>query len=98
MPFAYIMKNLQPGMAAKRSNWAGYVKKTAAEGAAEDTYTLTFVNRAGTQKVYTVTAGVISTTDALSMDAEFLAGMLSDDWVSGTIEAFEASRSGTGTW
>jgi len=98
MPFAFIMKNLQPGYAAKRPSWAGYVKKTAASGAAEDTYTLTFKNRAGTEKVYSVTAGVISTSDAITMDAELLAAMLSEDWISGTIESFEASRSGQGTW
>ena len=98
MPFAYVMKNLQPGQAAKRANWAGYVKKTAAEGAAEGTYTLTFVNRAGTQYVYSVVDGEITATNAATMDAELLAAMLSEDWISGETTAFEASRSGTGTW
>ena len=101
MPFAYVMQNLQPGMAAKRPSWNGYVKKTVATGAEEGSYSLTFKKRDGTENKYDVTATgitVASGSSAVLMDPELLAAMLSDDWITGSIDTFESARSGSGTW
>lgn len=94
--FADAIAQLTDGKAAKRPNWAGYVKRVDGENGA---YSIVFVKRAGTQNTYAVSsAGVITTEGAVSLDVDLFAGMLSTDWLIGDAASFEQGRTGTGTW
>lgn len=98
MPFAYAMQGLNDGDAVKRQGWAGYVKKTVTN-AETGAYKITFVKRDGTETEYAVAAnGTITASSPITLDVDLMAAMLSDDWIKGTAAAFEAARSGTGTW
>ena len=94
--FADAIAQLTDGKAAKRPNWAGYVKRVDGEGGA---YSIVFVKRDGTMNTYAVSAeGVITTEGAVSMDADLFAAMCSTDWIIGDAADFEQGRTGTGTW
>ena len=94
--FADAIAQLTDGMAAKRPNWAGYVKRIDGENGE---YNVVFVKRDGTQNTYAVTsAGVITTEAAVSMDADLFAAMCSTDWIIGDAASFEQGRTGSGTW
>ena len=94
--FADAIAQLTDGKAAKRPNWAGYVKRIDGENGE---YNVVFVKRDGTQNTYAVTsAGVITTEAAVSMDAELFAAMCSTDWIIGAAASFEQARIGSGTW
>ena len=98
MTIADAVASLTTGKAAKRPSWNGYLKRVD-DATTEGAYTLTFKNRTGTEYVYSVSAaGVITTSDSLTMDCDLFAAMLSTDWIIGDTSEFEASRSGTGTW
>lgn len=95
MPYSYVINSLEAGMAAKRPNMVGYVKKTIPTDAADGEYELTFVKRDGTETVYEVAAdGTVTCTSPMSFDVELAAGMMADDWISGTVDSFESARSG----
>ena len=94
--FADAIAQLTDGKAAKRPNWAGYVKRIDGENGE---YNVVFVKRDGTQNTYAVTsAGVITTEAAVSMDADLFAAMCSTDWIIGDAASFEQARTGSGTW
>ena len=94
--FADAIAQLTDGKAAKRPNWAGYVKRVEGQDGA---YNIVFVKRDGTQNTYAVSAaGVITTESAVSMDADLFAAMCSTDWIIGNAASFEQGRTGTGTW
>lgn len=94
--FADAIAQLTDGKAAKRPNWAGYVKRVDGQ---EGAYSIVFVKRDGTQNTYSVSAaGVITTEGAVSMDADLFAAMCSVDWIIGYTASFEQGRTGTGTW
>ena len=94
--FADAIAQLTDGKAAKRPNWAGYVKRI---DGANGEYNVVFVKRDGTQNTYAVTsAGVITTEAAVSMDADLFAAMCSTDWIIGDAASFEQGRTGSGTW
>ena len=94
--FADAIAQLTDGKAAKRPNWAGYVKSIDGENGE---YNVGFVKRDGTQNTYAVTsAGVITTEAAVSMDADLFAAMCSTDWIIGDAASFEQGRTGSGTW
>ena len=91
-----IVPNSTTRNAAKRSSWAGYVE---AESIDATTYRLTFINRNDVQYIYTWNGQTwVAPQTTVPFDAEFLAGMLADDWIVGTSVAFEAARDGTGVW
>ena len=94
--FADAIAQLTDGKAAKRPNWAGYVKRVDGQDGA---YNIVFVKRDGTQNTYSVSAaGVITTEGAVSMDADLFVAMCSTDWIIGDAASFEQGRTGTGTW
>ena len=94
--FSDAIAQLTDGKAAKRPNWAGYVKRVDGENGS---YSIVFVKRDGTQNTYSVSAaGVVSTEGAVTMDVELFAAMLSRDWMIGDTASFEHGRTGTGTW
>ena len=94
--FADAIAQLTDGKAAKRPNWAGYVKRVDEQDGA---YSIVFVKRDGTQNTYATSAdGVITTEAAVSMDAELFAAMCSTDWIIGAAASFEQARTGSGTW
>lgn len=94
--FADAISQLSDGKAAKRLNWAGYVKRVDGQ---EHAYSIVFVKRDGTQNTYAVSEdGVITTEGAISMDVELFAAMCSTDWIVGDAASFEQGRTGTGTW
>lgn len=83
--------------AAKRPSWKGYVKVEPVTGG----YTLTFKNRAGTTYVYSLDSatGVWTAPGTpVPVDADLIAGLLADDWVTGKASDFDSAASGTGTW
>ena len=94
--FADAIAQLTDGNAAKRPNWAGYVKRIDGENGE---YNVVFVKRDGTQNTYAVTsAGVITTEAAVSMDVDLFAAMCSTEWIIGDAASFEQGRTGSGTW
>ena len=95
--FADAIAQLTDGKAAKRPNWAGYVKRVDHDDDAG--YDIVFVKRNGTTNTYSVSSeGVITTEGAVSMDADLFAAMCSTDWMIGDTASFEQGRTGTGTW
>lgn len=96
MSFADAISQLTDGKAAKRPNWAGYVKRVDGQDGA---YRIVFVKRDGTQNTYAVSAaGVVTTESAVTMDADLFGAMCSTDWIVGDTSGFEEARTGTGTW
>ena len=102
MNFATIVAMLTRDVnAAKRPSWGGYVKKTwtSAEGAATETFKLSFVKRNGTTHEFTWDGSAwTAPSSALTMDSELLSAMLATDWVVGPAADFETARTGSGTW
>lgn len=96
--FADAMSQLSNGRAAKRPAWRGYVKRE--DVGTDGAYDIVFVKPDGTTTyTYSVSAaGVITTSDSLTMDVDLFAGMCSTDWMIGNTDDFEAARSGTGNW
>lgn len=85
--------------AAKRPSWKGYVKVEPVTDPAG--YTLTFKNRAGTTYAYSLNSGTGVWTapgTPVPVDADLLAGILADDWITGKAADFDSAASGTGTW
>ena len=94
--FADAIAMLTDGKAAKRPNWAGYVKRVDGQDGA---YDLVFVKRNGTQNTYHVAAnGAITTDGAITMDVDLFAAMLATDWQISDTANYEQGRTGTGTW
>ena len=102
MTFADAVNYLNDGRAAKRPNWGGYVKKvvTSEPGATTETFKIVFVERDANPTYEYVWDGTAWTAPATKVpfDHEILEAMLADDWITGETAAFEAARSGTGTW
>ena len=94
--FASAIAQLTDGKAAKRPNWAGYVKRVDGDAGA---YNVVFVKRDGTQSTYSFSAsGTITTSGAVTMDVDLFAAMCSNDWMIGDAESYEEGRTGSGTW
>lgn len=94
--FADAIAQLTDGKAAKRPNWAGYVKRVDGQDGA---HSIVFVKRNGTQNTYSVSAaGVVTTEGAVSIDADLFAAMCSTDWLISDTASFEQGRTGSGTW
>lgn len=92
---------LDNGKAAKRAPWGGYIEKTITSAADDkvETYTLTLTTRDGTKYIYTYDGTKwVAPTTPMTMDADFFASLLEDDWTTGNASAFEEARSGTGIW
>ena len=101
MDITNALKYLENGQAAKRTSWGGYIEKTitSADDAEVETYTLTLVTRDGTKYVYTYDGtNWVAPETPMSMDVDFFASLLEDDWDTGKASAFEEARSGTGIW
>jgi len=107
MTFADAIQSLTYGgsaNAAKRPSWTGYVKvditSTDATTGEPTAWTVTYRPKTGnTTYVYTYASGAwTAPATPLSMDAEFHAGMLANDWVTGIAADFEAARTGNGAW
>ena len=64
-------------------------------------HTLTFKNRAGTTYAYSrdnATGEWTAPGTPVPVDADLLAGLLADDWITGKAADFDSAASGTGTW
>lgn len=94
MNFSFALNRLTDGMAAKRPNWSGYIKRVdGGDGA----YNLVFVKRDGSVYLYSVDAnGSVTSSSTLVLSQTLVEGMLADDWVVDTAAACEADRSGNG--
>ena len=92
--FTDAFNNLEQGEATKRGSWAGYIAKEA--GSVENEYKAVFVKRNGERAEYKVSsAGVVTTDSPLTLTAELMTALLSDDWVTGSAASFEEARAGT---
>lgn len=109
MRIAEAIRNIIAGNgyydAAKRPSWQGYLKVTPVTDSSEPPVvvgrTLTFKNRAGTTYEYTqdvVTGEWTAPVTPVPVDADLLAGILADDWVTGKSTDFDGAASGTGIW
>ena len=93
--YADAINNLGDGQAAKRPRWRGYIKKINVQE--DGSYDLVYVKKDGTQATYHVDAeGIMSCDSPLTLNASLNSDMLSNDWIIGSAEEFESSRSGEG--
>jgi len=99
------------GTAWKTSSMKGFIYKTvlAAETYGEGAYKLTFRKAANVNgnpvdydfyfnvdtSVYT---GTIPDATDLVLDKELLGHILDTNWIAGTVDEYEAARTGNGTW
>lgn len=106
MTFSNAVEFLRDGYAAKRPSMGGYVFKTVTSGsdAEVETYTLTYRKRANqgaapVDFVYSFDGSAWSVVGTpATMDAELHSHMIADDWITGKMSDFEASRSGSSVW
>jgi len=96
--FADAVNQLTNGKACKRPSWRGYVKRV--DVGTEGAYQIVFVKPDGTTTyTYSVSAaGVITTSDTLTLDVDLFAAMISTDWQIGNTADYETSRGGSGNW
>lgn len=101
MDFYSAIATLRDGYAAKRQSWGGYVMKHVTSDVSDvnETYELTFVSKGGTSYKYTYDGSTwTAPSTKVPFDADIMAAMVADDWMTGKASAFEAARGNSGTW
>lgn len=102
MTFSHAVQSLRHGEAVKRESWRGYlvceVQATEEDQANSRTAPrdLVFVAADGQRSVYSF--GTQTKETPMQLTRGMLESFIADDWMRGSADAFEAARTGGGTF
>lgn len=94
MTFTSAVQSIRENEATKRESWNGYVFKRFSSDSTHENpkFDLVFKAKDGSESVYPFGTG--SEEIPMTLSKKIVEGFMFDDWVRGTVDAFERARTG----